>query len=147
MNVLIWAARVSEIMNLDAFNACGFCAPVHLVVQICLGDEKDAVIGFQSVQGLDVILHLIYEKLWDFDRSVALGRFLGSVMMTLPLMLCRNLLMVSTSSSPKCTQYLEDVGGSWLVHHLLVRILPRVVDDLGGILLQKVVANHMVENA
>ena len=62
MNVLIWAARVSEIMNLDAFNACGFCAPVHLVMQICLGDEKDAFIGFQSVQGLDVILHLIYEN-------------------------------------------------------------------------------------
>ena len=66
---------VSEIVNPDAFNACGFCAPVHLMVQICLGDGEDAVIGFQPIQRLDVILHLIHEKLRDFDRSVALGRF------------------------------------------------------------------------
>ena len=66
--------RVSEIVNPDAFNACGFRTPVHLMVQICLGDGEDAVVGFQPIQRLDVVLHLIHEKLRDFDRSVALGR-------------------------------------------------------------------------
>ena len=34
---------VPQIVNPNAFDACLFCAPVHLVMQIVLGDGEDAI--------------------------------------------------------------------------------------------------------
>ena len=123
---------VSEIVNPDAFNACGFRTPVHLMVQICLGDGEDAVVGFQPIQRLDVVLHLIHEKLRDFDRSVALGRlgrrdddialdvlkgFIDGQRLPLEVEIRSGQRQQLAQPDAAPVQHLEGVVGSRLVHH------------------------------
>ena len=124
--------RVPQIVDADAFNACGFCAPVHLMVQICLGDGEDAVVRFQPIQRLGVILHFIHEKLRDFDRSVALGRlgrrdddialdvlkgFADGQRLPLEVEIRSGQRQQLSQPDAAPVQHLEGIVGSGLVHH------------------------------
>ena len=68
--------RVSQIVDSDTLDPCGFCASVHLPVQIALVDGEDTVFLFQPVLHLEELLHFLTEKIRHLNGAVA---FLGLI--------------------------------------------------------------------
>jgi hypothetical protein len=66
---------VPEVMNSDPLDPCGLSATIHFVMKIALGNRKDPILLFQSVEHFQIILHLFTEKRRHLDRPVAFLRF------------------------------------------------------------------------
>ena len=54
--------RVPQIVNPNAFDTCLFCAALHFVIEIVLGDGKEAIRLSDTIERLDVVLYFISEK-------------------------------------------------------------------------------------
>lgn len=67
--------RVSQIMNPYTFYACGFCSPVHLMMQITLCDHKNTILLFYSIKLAKILLHFLTKKFRHFNCTIALFCF------------------------------------------------------------------------
>ena len=61
---------VSQIVNSDTLDPCGFCPSVHLPVQIALVDREDTVFLPQPVLHTKKLLHFHTEEIRHLNGSV-----------------------------------------------------------------------------
>lgn len=76
---------VSQIVDSDTLDPCGFCPSVHFPVQIALVDGEDTVFLFQPVLHLEELLHFLTEKIGHLNGAVTflgLGRGYHSTLAT-----------------------------------------------------------------
>lgn len=51
--------RVAQVMDSDSFHICGFCSPVHLVMEIRFCDLKHPFIFTDFLEHADILLHFL----------------------------------------------------------------------------------------
>ena len=66
---------MSQIVDSDDFDACCLASELHAALQGVLGQGEDAAVRFQPVELLEIVLHLVAEKVWHLDHAVAFLRF------------------------------------------------------------------------
>ena len=68
---------MTNIVDSDARHPGFFGSPVHLPVEITLGDGEHPVIRPDPVEHLDVILDFLSQELWHGDDPITLFRLGG----------------------------------------------------------------------
>ena len=66
---------VSQIVDSNDLDTRRLAPELHAALQGVLGQRKDAAVRFQSVKLLEIVLHLVAEKVWHLDHAVAFLRF------------------------------------------------------------------------
>ena len=66
--------RVSQVVDSDDLDARHLAAKRHPALQGVLGQGEDAAVRFQSVELLEVVLHLVAEEVRHLDHAVAFLR-------------------------------------------------------------------------
>ena len=67
-----------QIMDADTLHACRRRAPIHFVMKKALGELKDPILLFQTVDHFQIILHLLAQEWRHFYDTVTLFRLRGS---------------------------------------------------------------------
>ena len=167
---------MTNIVDSNAWHTGFFGSPVHLAVEIALGDGEHPVIRPDPVEHLDVILDFLGQKLRHGDDPIALFRLRGGnqVLAVQPLIGLVDghgaLLKVKVRrgqgqqlplSDTAPVEHLKGIEGQRLVHHHLgkfqvlllgpehhlpVFLLAHAACLLAGVLPEVVVPNRVVED-
>ena len=66
---------VSQIVDSNDLDTRRLAPELHAALQGVLGQGEDAAVRFQSVKLLKIVLHLVTEKVWNWNLSFTLSRF------------------------------------------------------------------------